>query len=178
MNCDLFSQNTRMSADDVKMDTEVEATASTSESAKYEISKQPICLIVLGMAGSGKTQFVKKLTQFGHIDNLKPYVVNLDPACKEVPYHANIGKEKLIRFFLLLLCSVTKPQSFCVFRYQRYSKLQRGNEAIPTRAEWWHCYSFKFILHEIRSSHGVDKESRRRAQILYFGHTGYDKLLE
>lgn len=81
-----------MSTNDVKIET-AEAKASTSEPVKNEINKQPICLIVLGMAGSGKTQFVKKLTQFGHIENLKPYVVNLDPACKEVPYHANIGKK-------------------------------------------------------------------------------------
>lgn len=73
--------------------------ASTSESKEpaaagddFKISAQPVCLIVLGMAGSGKTEFVKKLTQFNNIQGMKPYVVNLDPACKEVPYHANIGK--------------------------------------------------------------------------------------
>lgn len=71
--------------------------ASSSKSAEkpvdtMEINSQPICLIVLGMAGSGKTSFVKKLTQLGSLQNMKPYVVNLDPACSEVPYHANIGK--------------------------------------------------------------------------------------
>lgn len=60
--------------------------------AAFEINDQPVCLIVLGMAGSGKTTFVKKLCQFSDLKNMKPYVVNLDPACKEVPYHANVGK--------------------------------------------------------------------------------------
>lgn len=84
-----------------KMEISDEATASTSSSSKdespkdntkHEINSRPICLIVLGMAGSGKTSFVKRLTQLGNLQNLKPYVVNLDPACQEVPYHANIGK--------------------------------------------------------------------------------------
>lgn len=66
------------------------STASASESAG-EISSRPVCLIVLGMAGSGKTSFVKRLTNLGHLQNMKPYVINLDPACAEVPYPANIG---------------------------------------------------------------------------------------
>lgn len=68
------------------------AGSTSTSTEKHEINERPICLIVLGMAGSGKTQFVKKLTQFGDVKNLNPYVVNLDPACREVPYHANIGK--------------------------------------------------------------------------------------
>lgn len=67
-------------------------TQPPTNAAHFEINKQPVCLIVLGMAGSGKTQFVKKLSQLCHIQNKNPYVINLDPACKEVPYHANIGE--------------------------------------------------------------------------------------
>lgn len=63
-----------------------------STQASFEINSRPICLIVLGMAGSGKTSFVKRLTQLGDLQNLKPYVINLDPACQEVPYHTNIGE--------------------------------------------------------------------------------------
>lgn len=71
-----------------------ESMPSTSSSepkiGDFEISSQPVCLIVLGMAGSGKTTFVKKLAQLDYPEN-KPYLVNLDPACSEVPYPANIG---------------------------------------------------------------------------------------
>lgn len=67
--------------------------ASSVADESLEITPRPICMIVLGMAGSGKTTFVKKITQFGHLQNMKPYVVNLDPACSEVPYHANIGED-------------------------------------------------------------------------------------
>ena len=43
----------------------------------------PTCLIILGMAGSGKTTFVQRLTADLYQDKKNPYVVNLDPACKE-----------------------------------------------------------------------------------------------
>ncbi|XP_075156767.1 GPN-loop GTPase 1 [Haematobia irritans] len=57
----------------------------------------PICLIVLGMAGSGKTTFVQKLTQTS-FKQYKPYVINLDPACRETPYHANIDIRDTVNY--------------------------------------------------------------------------------
>ena len=54
--------------------------------------KKPTCIIVLGMAGSGKTTFVNKVVSTLY-ETGKPYVINLDPACKEVPYPVNIGNE-------------------------------------------------------------------------------------
>lgn len=58
--------------------------------------RRPICLIVLGMAGSGKTTFVQRLVSHLHGQENPPYTINLDPACLEVPYPANIGELKLI----------------------------------------------------------------------------------
>lgn len=73
---------------DDKMDT-----TSTEESSETKsIGKTPVCLLVLGMAGSGKTEFVKRLSSYQY-EQLKPYTINLDPACKETPYHAHIGNE-------------------------------------------------------------------------------------
>lgn len=63
--------------------------AEASSSSKETTSK-PICLIILGMAGSGKTSLVTRLTN----SQKKPYVVNLDPACLNLPYFANIGNIK------------------------------------------------------------------------------------
>ena len=51
----------------------------------------PVCILVLGMAGSGKTSFVRQFSTL-KIDGTIPYVVNLDPACHDLPYNANIGK--------------------------------------------------------------------------------------
>lgn len=52
----------------------------------------PTCIIVLGMAGSGKSTFVKKLVEhLSSVENSQPYAINLDPAVYHTPYHANIG---------------------------------------------------------------------------------------
>lgn len=66
---------------------------------KYVSSSKgkPVCLIVLGMAGSGKTTFVRKLAQYKHAEH-NPYLINLDPACREVPYQANIDIRDTINY--------------------------------------------------------------------------------
>ncbi|KAF5281698.1 hypothetical protein FQA39_LY17719 [Lamprigera yunnana] len=51
-----------------------------------QADKKPICLVVLGMAGSGKTSLVGSLNKGAK----KPYTVNLDPACLHLPYFAHI----------------------------------------------------------------------------------------
>jgi len=58
---------------------------------------EPICIIVLGMAGSGKTTFVRTITsQF--FATHKPYVINLDPACLETPYEPNIDIRDTVNY--------------------------------------------------------------------------------
>lgn len=75
-------------------------TSTSIKDSVFEINSRPICLIVLGMAGSGKTSFVKRLTQLGDLQTIKPYVINLDPAVQEVPYHANIGGFQNVLLFI------------------------------------------------------------------------------
>lgn len=74
--------------------TSASSTYTTpSENSKEHVpSSSPVCLIVLGMAGSGKTTFVKTLTEKLYAKDMPPYVVNLDPACMEVPYPCHVGK--------------------------------------------------------------------------------------
>lgn len=91
----------------------MEATTSSSTGAEtttpsakdFTIKETPVCLLVLGMAGSGKTEFVKKLTQFNY-DSLKPYTINLDPACKETPYPTNIGKSEIRKSLYFSLMTI------------------------------------------------------------------------
>uniref|UniRef100_G3Q0C4 GPN-loop GTPase n=2 Tax=Gasterosteus aculeatus aculeatus TaxID=481459 RepID=G3Q0C4_GASAC len=59
---------------------------------------KPVCLIVLGMAGSGKTTFVQRLTAHLHSVNAPPYVINLDPAVHEVPFPANIDIRDTVNY--------------------------------------------------------------------------------
>ena len=60
--------------------------------------KSPVCLLVLGMAGSGKTSFVQRLTTHLNMKKKPPYVVNLDPACREVPYPVNIDIRDTVNY--------------------------------------------------------------------------------
>lgn len=80
-------------------------TSPPNKNDSFEIKSRPICLIVLGMAGSGKTSFVKRLTQLGDLQTMKPYVINLDPAVQEVPYHTNIGNYYSVHYFVSVHCS-------------------------------------------------------------------------
>ncbi|XP_053741305.1 GPN-loop GTPase 1 isoform X2 [Synchiropus splendidus] len=59
---------------------------------------KPVCLIVLGMAGSGKTTFVQRLTAHLHTRKCPPYVINLDPAVHEVPFPANIDIRDTVNY--------------------------------------------------------------------------------
>ena len=50
------------------------------------------------MAGSGKTTFVQRLTSHLTAKGKAPYVINLDPACREVPYPANIDIRDTVNY--------------------------------------------------------------------------------
>ncbi|CAG9770334.1 unnamed protein product [Ceutorhynchus assimilis] len=71
-----------------------EATGSPMESSK----KPPVCLLVLGMAGSGKTSLVNCLAGGRGPQGEKPYVVNLDPACINLPYFASIDIRDTVNY--------------------------------------------------------------------------------
>ncbi|KAL8184161.1 UNVERIFIED_CONTAM: GPN-loop GTPase 1 [Gekko kuhli] len=58
----------------------------------------PVCILVLGMAGSGKTALVQRLTAYLHSKNSPPYVINLDPAVHELPFPANIDIRDTVKY--------------------------------------------------------------------------------
>lgn len=70
-------------------------TASTPPIAE-EPKKPPVCLLVLGMAGSGKTSLVTRLAD--GFEGKKPYVINLDPACINLPYFTNIDIRDTVNY--------------------------------------------------------------------------------
>lgn len=86
--------DTTVSAATHTTDTPMDTTSDGLSNQSKGIGKTPVCLLVLGMAGSGKTEFVKRLSSYQY-DQLKPYTINLDPACKETPYHAHIGMNRI-----------------------------------------------------------------------------------
>ncbi|XP_056623824.1 GPN-loop GTPase 1 [Triplophysa dalaica] len=74
-------------------------SASTQSSGQDQnADPKPVCLIVLGMAGSGKTTFVQRVTGYLHTKKSPPYVINLDPAVHEVPFPVNIDIRDTVNY--------------------------------------------------------------------------------
>jgi GTPase SAR1 family protein len=74
------------------------APEASSEQLVTPMSERPTCIICLGMAGSGKTTFVQRLTAHLHALKKPPYVVNLDPAVSSVPYPVNIDIRDTVNY--------------------------------------------------------------------------------
>lgn len=93
---------TRHEDDATKSHTEQQSTSTNTQEKQQQQPnremKKSTCLIVLGMAGSGKTTFVQKLAEHLY-DNEKPgYLINLDPACHDLPYPAQVDIRDTINY--------------------------------------------------------------------------------
>ncbi|XP_036398532.1 GPN-loop GTPase 1 [Megalops cyprinoides] len=75
-----------------------DSASAQGSSSGESLNQKPVCLIVLGMAGSGKTTFVQRLTAHLHMKKNPPYVINLDPAVHEVPFPANIDIRDTVNY--------------------------------------------------------------------------------
>ncbi|OJD38751.1 atp binding protein [Diplodia corticola] len=53
-------------------------------------SGAPVSIVCVGMAGSGKTTFMQRINAHLHQKKEPPYVINLDPAVRNVPFDSNI----------------------------------------------------------------------------------------
>ncbi|KAK4540594.1 hypothetical protein LTR36_009124 [Oleoguttula mirabilis] len=68
-----------------------------SASAQQPQPQAPVAIICIGMAGSGKTTFMQRINAHLHqhhqhhpTTTAPPYVLNLDPAVRSVPFESNI----------------------------------------------------------------------------------------
>ncbi|XP_057767337.1 GPN-loop GTPase QQT2-like isoform X2 [Salvia miltiorrhiza] len=81
-------------------DTEISKTmedlniGETSSSFKTK----PVIIIVVGMAGCGKTTFLHRLVSHTMASNIRGYVMNLDPAILTLPFGANIDIRDTVRY--------------------------------------------------------------------------------
>ncbi|KAF4868305.1 GPN-loop GTPase 1 [Colletotrichum sp. SAR 10_70] len=66
------------------------APTSASAPAPAPGSDSPVSIVVVGMAGSGKTTFMRRINSYLHGKKEPPYVINLDPAVLNVPFESNI----------------------------------------------------------------------------------------
>ena len=60
--------------------------------------KGPVVVLLVGMAGSGKTTLVQRLAAELHSQRKAPYVVNLDPAVHSLPYEANVDARDTVDY--------------------------------------------------------------------------------
>jgi hypothetical protein len=60
--------------------------------------KKPTVLLVIGMAGSGKTTLMQRLNAHLHAEKRAPYVLNFDPAVANLPYTANIDIRDTVKY--------------------------------------------------------------------------------
>lgn len=65
-------------------------SASASASASPSERKRPVVILVVGMAGTGKTTLVHRLQHYAYENGVASYFINLDPAVISVPYNANV----------------------------------------------------------------------------------------
>lgn len=71
---------------------------SHEDSKVVDTPRKAQVVIVIGMAGSGKTTFVTRLTSHLKKANKRPYLVNLDPAVRTVPYPCNIDIRDTVNY--------------------------------------------------------------------------------
>lgn len=74
-------------------------TVADDENIKEKYSKLPTIIIVIGMAGSGKTTYVGSLYNYLKVvKKKKVYTMNLDPAVQYIHYPANIDIRDSIKY--------------------------------------------------------------------------------
>ena len=71
-------------------------------------------MLLITLSGSGKTTFMQRLNAHLHAQQKPPYILNLDPAVKNVPFESNIDirdsvnyKEVMRQYDLSSLCLVS-----------------------------------------------------------------------
>ncbi|KAL4285367.1 hypothetical protein GQ457_16G029550 [Hibiscus cannabinus] len=68
------------------------------ESSSSDFKRKPVIIIVVGMAGSGKTTFLHRLVCHTQASNIRGYVMNLDPAVMTLPFGANIDIRDTVKY--------------------------------------------------------------------------------
>jgi len=77
----------------------IDANSDTEMTSKQpEEGSKPTCIIVMGMAGSGKTTFVKRLCSYLSEKDKKSYNINLDPAVIQTPFPAHIDIRDSVKY--------------------------------------------------------------------------------
>ncbi|GMM37158.1 GTPase [Saccharomycopsis crataegensis] len=96
----------------------------------------PANLLVIGMAGSGKTTFMQRLNSHLHAKKNPPYVINLDPAVLKVPYGCNIDIRDSVNYHKVMDHYNLGPNGAIVTSLNLFStKIDQIVQLLDKRAE-------------------------------------------
>lgn len=79
-------------------DEQLEENEENYNLQSLPVEAQPTAILVIGMAGSGKTTFMQRLNAEFSQRNRKNYIVNLDPAVGQLSYPANIDIRDTVNY--------------------------------------------------------------------------------
>jgi GTPase SAR1 family protein len=80
------------------MNNEIDNLNKNLDQMQVEGVKARMSVIILGMAGSGKTTFVKKFEEVLVDKDKETYVINMDPAVKDTLYEPNMDIRDTINY--------------------------------------------------------------------------------
>ncbi|KAJ3683030.1 hypothetical protein LUZ60_013257 [Juncus effusus] len=104
------------STDPVQMETETNSQSTSDSKSKEKdqitesinnlniaepsstFKRKPVIVIVVGMAGTGKTTLMSRLISHAQSTHKRGYVINLDPAVMTLPFGANIDIRDTIKY--------------------------------------------------------------------------------
>lgn len=78
--------------------TKIDINVNDIDKLSIEQNIKTKCVIIMGMAGSGKTTFVQKLEEKIIENNKEAYVINLDPAVNDCLYEPNLDIRDTINY--------------------------------------------------------------------------------
>ena len=81
-----------------KQNSSKNETKDENKNSKLPKNMKTINLIVLGMAGSGKTTFVEKLEEEIANKDQESYIINLDPAVMDTLYEPNLDIRDTVKY--------------------------------------------------------------------------------
>ncbi|KAK4257880.1 hypothetical protein QN277_007411 [Acacia crassicarpa] len=71
---------------------------SSSGNSSVNFKRKPVIVLVVGMAGSGKTTFLRRLVCHTQSSKMRGYVMNLDPAVMTLPFGVNIDIRDTVKY--------------------------------------------------------------------------------
>mmetsp|Transcript_42687 Transcript_42687/g.106591 ORF Transcript_42687/g.106591 Transcript_42687/m.106591 type:complete len:320 (-) Transcript_42687:252-1211(-) len=103
-----------------------------ASSSPLRSTNSPTVVLVIGMAGSGKTTFLHALSQ--HLSGegrQRVYTINLDPAAVDVPYTANIDIRDTVKYKEVMKHYHLGPNGAILTSLNLFSTKYQGSRHLP-----------------------------------------------